>query len=279
MAMAVLGLLFSSAVRAAGAVPLPDDSLWTLQEFCDHAAGDGPLDLSRVRLLSPNALQGRDAPPSVRDDVALGFDRVLCHRSFFLRDARGSGELLWHGGDAVALRLRLEPVDACLLDEAGAGRLRVETQEDGGALLSVVDWAAASLRPDSTLRGLDEELLGYMTPFSGTIYGVRGGWGGALLQNRARLAALHGEIDDRALLCLLDAVNPASRAAGWELFLRDPERHAAVSREVARKVEALRGAWPTVQAMNGCFLEELDLEEAVRLVIQGFAVDGGPPED
>ena len=91
--------------------------------------------------------------------------------------------------------------------------------------------ACAPLPADSLLLPADsapspairEALAYYMSPYSGTLYGMRGGEAGQLLENRDRflgLAAIVGA-DRRLARWLLRSPNPATRLTAVEFILRN----------------------------------------------------------
>ena len=62
----------------------------------------------------------------------------------------------------------------------------------------------------------------YMSPYSGTTYGIRGGRGGQLLENRDRFLSLTDHLmpDKTRALYLLRSLNPASRLTAAEFIIR-----------------------------------------------------------
>lgn len=65
----------------------------------------------------------------------------------------------------------------------------------------------------------------YMTPFSGTLYGIRGGEAGQILENRDRFMGLTGILmaDKKLARYLLRSVNPATRLTAAEFIVRHKE--------------------------------------------------------
>lgn len=62
----------------------------------------------------------------------------------------------------------------------------------------------------------------YMSPYSGTLYGIRGGQQGQMLENRDRFLDLAGIVaaDKRLVRFLLRSANPATRLTAAEFMLR-----------------------------------------------------------
>jgi hypothetical protein len=65
----------------------------------------------------------------------------------------------------------------------------------------------------------------YMTPYSGTLYGIRGGEAGQILENRDRFIGLNDILmaDKKLARYLLRSVNPASRLTAAEFIIRHKE--------------------------------------------------------
>lgn len=92
--------------------------------------------------------------------------------------------------------------------------------------------ACAPLPADSLLLSADtsapspairEALAYYMSPYAGTLYGIRGGEAGQLLENRDRflgLAAIVGA-DRRLARWLVRSINPATRLTAVEFIVRN----------------------------------------------------------
>lgn len=99
--------------------------------------------------------------------------------------------------------------------------------------------AAAEPLPRDSLRlapgpalpaGVAKVLEYYMTPYSGILYGIRGGHVGQMLENRDRFLGL-AEIlmaDKRLALYLIRSINPATRLTAAEFILRHKENFPAL---------------------------------------------------
>lgn len=91
--------------------------------------------------------------------------------------------------------------------------------------------ACAPLPADSLLIPADsapspvvrEALAYYMSPFSGTLYGIRGGEAGQLLENRDRFLGIAPILaaDRRLARWLLRSINPATRLTAVEFITRN----------------------------------------------------------
>lgn len=120
--------------------------------------------------------------------------------------------------------------------------------------------AAAALPADSLgladhppSAALKEAMAYYMSPYSGTAYGIRGGRGGQMLENRDRFLNLGDSLmlDKSRALYLLRSLNPASRLTAAEFVIRHKSHFPDYERLLAgalgkvfanpAKVETLRG--------------------------------------
>jgi len=99
-----------------------------------------------------------------------------------------------------------------------------------------------------------DALAYYMSPYSGTTYGIRGGRGGQLLENRDRFLGLADDLvrDKSRALYLLRSLNPASRLTAAEFIIRHkaafPEYEGLLAGAMKRvfanppKAETMRGS-------------------------------------
>jgi hypothetical protein len=104
--------------------------------------------------------------------------------------------------------------------------------------------------PSPALR---EVFAYYMSPYSGTAYGIRGGRGGQMLENRDRFLSLGDSLmlDKSRALYLLRSLNPASRLTAAEFVIRHkaafPDYEQLLAGPLRKvfanpaKVETLRG--------------------------------------
>jgi hypothetical protein len=74
-------------------------------------------------------------------------------------------------------------------------------------------------------QAIQDAFAYYMSPYSGTLYGIRGGDAGQLLENRDHFLGLSGILmaDKKLARYLLRSVNPASRLTAAEFILRHKE--------------------------------------------------------
>jgi hypothetical protein len=181
------------------------------------------------------------AAGSLKRDHDLGFGRRL--REAWINPAGALGfslKIVYAGKKAISFEAR--PV-------MNYGRLRARYQamlypafsiqgaaKDSGKALRYepyrwnLDAVSAPLPADSLKLGGDTlpapairaVFAYYMSPYSGTLYGIRGGEQGQLLENRDRFLDLAGIVtaDKRLARYLLRSINPATRLTAAEFILR-----------------------------------------------------------
>ncbi|MEO6097339.1 MAG: hypothetical protein ABIW76_17460 [Fibrobacteria bacterium] len=209
---------------------------WTAQ---DSLAAASIVDVLRRR---PESIDSLTAGSLTRDHN-LGFGRRL--REAWLNPAGKLGfafKIFYEGARAVAfearpiinyagVRARCLPILAPLFNPLPAGG------NGGSGAFQPYHWnldEASRPLPAPTLKLLQEPLPSqsirdalayYMSPYSGTLYGIRGGDAGQLLQNRDVFLGLSEILmaDQKLARYLLRSVNPASRLTAAEFILRRKE--------------------------------------------------------
>jgi hypothetical protein len=134
--------------------------------------------------------------------------------------------------------------------------------------------AAAALPADSLglaaadpAPGVREALAFYMSPYSGTTYGIRGGRGGQLLENRDRFLGLQDDLmpDKTRALYLLRSLNPASRLTAAEFIVRHKAAFPEYDRLLAGPLKRVFANPARVETLRG---EALVREDARKLVLE-----------
>jgi hypothetical protein len=92
-----------------------------------------------------------------------------------------------------------------------------------------------------------------MSPYSGTTYGIRGGRGGQLLENRDRFLSLSDTLmpDKSRALYLLRSVNPASRLTAAEFIIRHKGAFPAYEQLLAGALRRVFANPARVETMRG----------------------------
>lgn len=206
---------------------------WTAQ---DSLAAAAIVDVLRLR---PESIDSLIAGSLMRDH-ALGFGRRL--REAWVNPAGKLGfafKIFYEGTlpagfearpviNYAGLRARCRPILAPLFKPSPAG---------GSFGYQAYYWnleAASRPLPADTLKlsqeplpspSIREAVAYYMSPYSGTLYGIRGGDAGQMLENRDLFLGISGILTaDKKLACyLLRSVNPASRLTAAEFIIRHKE--------------------------------------------------------
>lgn len=137
-----------------------------------------------------------------------------------------------------------------------------------------LDSASAALPAD--ILGLPETvpapavrkaLAFYMSPYSGTTYGIRGGRGGQLLENRDRFLGLADDLmpDKSRALYLLRSLNPASRLTAAEFIIRHKAAFPEFERLLAGALQRVFADPAKAETMRG---EAMLREDARKLVYE-----------
>jgi hypothetical protein len=206
---------------------------WTVQDSLDASA------IVSTLLLHPEAVDSLTAGSLTRDH-ALGFGRHL--REAWVNPAGKLGfafKIYYEGAIPVSFEAK------AVLNYAGlrarylaslapafrppAGRPEAAPEPFYWNL----EKAARPLAADTVRLGAGplpspailEAFSFYMTPYSGILYGIRGGQAGQLLENRDRFIGLTGILtaDRKLARYLLRSVNPASRLTAAEFIVRNKE--------------------------------------------------------
>lgn len=122
--------------------------------------------------------------------------------------------------------------------------------------------------PESTpIPGVREALSYYMTPYSGTTYGIRGGRGGQILENRDRFMSLGDTLmmDKTRALYLLRSINPASRLTAAEFIIRHKPAFPGFENLLTTALKKAFANPAKVETMRG---ERASLEDARKLVYE-----------
>lgn len=136
--------------------------------------------------------------------------------------------------------------------------------------------AAAALPADSVgladsppPPGVKEALAYYMTPYSGTTYGIRGGRVGQMLENRDRFLSLADTLmpDKSRVLWLLRSLNPASRLTAAEFIVRNKAAFPAYEQLLATSLKRVFANPAKVETMRG----EMGMREDARKLVFEFS--------
>jgi hypothetical protein len=226
------------AAQTAASVPAapaaPSGSSWTARDSLDAAR------IVYVLVHRPESIDSLTAGSLTRDH-GLGFGRRL--REAWINPAGTLGfsfKIVYAGTRAISfearpvmnyggLRARYQPILAPAFKTAAkdAKDLYAEPYRwNLAAAAEPLPIDSLDLQSDSLpATALREALAFYMTPYSGTLYGIRGGEAGQMLENRDHFLGLSEILmADKHLACyLLRSVNPATRLTAAEFIIRHRE--------------------------------------------------------
>lgn len=115
---------------------------------------------------------------------------------------------------------------------------------------------AAILRPLQQFPGksnaMSGEIIRYMAPSSGTMYGAYGG--GVMLANRKAFLELPGQLTREEVILMMYAINPATRLNAIRYYLQHIEAYPS-DVTVENWIDQVFKEMPTTEVMNGCFLQ------------------------
>ena len=126
------------------------------------------------------------------------------------------------------------------------------------ALVQTIGEIAPSLKVDT----VPWEVLDYMSPSSGLVYGDRGGISGSLLQNRRYFNALKHELTYEQVILLMHSLNPASRFTAIEYYQRHKKRFSPDAK-IDAWIKKVYDEVPIIATMSGCSMGERSSRELV----------------
>jgi len=118
------------------------------------------------------------------------------------------------------------------------------------------------------------QMLQYMSPLSGTLYGYYGGISMNMVANRAMFKEIIKKLSPDQVVTLMYSINPASRLTAIEYYYRHPElfkNHESID----KWIKVVYAAKPTIESINGCFISDQKVED----VVNGFVKWHDPLDD
>jgi hypothetical protein len=103
---------------------------------------------------------------------------------------------------------------------------------------------------EGTFRSIPQNIISYMTPNSGTMYGYAGG--GVIMQNRKAFLEIQDSLSNDQVILLMYSINPASRLTAIEYYLKYKERFSS-QQQIDKWIDLVFAETPTVKTMSGCF--------------------------
>lgn len=94
----------------------------------------------------------------------------------------------------------------------------------------------------------NKQLLFYMTPYSGTMYGYQGGWG-TTLSNRASYLLLKRSITPQICNLLLYSKNPATRLTAIEYYHQHSSQFKTDKQQIEKRIKEVFDELPEISTM------------------------------
>ncbi|MEO7212368.1 hypothetical protein [Mucilaginibacter sp.] len=102
-----------------------------------------------------------------------------------------------------------------------------------------------------------------MTPYSGTIYGGRGGYNGRLLTNRELFEKVKKNINPAAFEELLYSINPATRLLGIEYYHQKGRFILPNKASIEKRIDEIFKEMQSINTMDGCLLRTQNSRDLV----------------
>jgi hypothetical protein len=277
--IATVLLILFPAPTVAVETPEPKGPVWSAQ---DSLAAVAIVDVLRRH---PESIDSLTAGSLTRDHQ-LGFGRRL--REAWVNPAGKLGfafKIFYEGAhpagfearpviNYLGVRGRCLPVLAPLFKPAPGGLNRAFNPYYWNLEAVSRPLSADSLKlaqePDPS-PSIRDAFAFYMSPYSGTLYGIRGGEAGQLLENRDLFLGLSGILlaDKKLARYLLRSVNPASRLTAAEFILKHKEDYPGFDSLQSTAFRAVFANPPKAATLRG----GLETSEDPRKLVQKFALE------
>jgi hypothetical protein len=201
--------------------------------------------------------------PEKKARSALGFGYSMVHGSAGKGYVATYYSLIYKGDKLVGYELNQQMPDDKRLraryTELYAGLFEVEGE---ATKLKYYNYEQMTqpLTEHNRALATSDEFNNYMTPFSGIVYGERGGYANSLIENWKNYLALKPELSPVLYEQLLYSKNPATRLVAVAYFYTRP----ALDKAIAQRIEAVLTDLPEVQTMSGCSLHSEPARKLVR---------------
>lgn len=111
-----------------------------------------------------------------------------------------------------------------------------------------------------TSDSVSKTILKYMSPISGTLYGLTGGYTNTYTQNRQNFIQIQDYLTFDEAVLLLYSINPASRLTAIELFYR---KNYSKTKEIEQWINRNYIEFPSVETLFGCYRDRRMTKELV----------------
>lgn len=123
-------------------------------------------------------------------------------------------------------------------------------------------------------RAIPLQMLQYMSPLSGTLYGHYGGLPISLTSNRAMFNEIIKRLSPDQIVTLMYSINPTSRLTAIEYYYRHPELFKN-HKTIGEWIKTVYAEKPKIETIQGCIISDLNAES----VVKGFAKWHDPLDD
>lgn len=107
-----------------------------------------------------------------------------------------------------------------------------------------------------------------MTPFSGIMFGYRGGESSSIIENRAAYNNVKERLRSEDYLMLLYSKNPATRLTAAEYYYQNPRRLAKYKREIESRIKSIYIELPEAKTISGCIISTENSKTLVNFYVK-----------
>ena len=99
-----------------------------------------------------------------------------------------------------------------------------DKEENAYIYLYNVDEVSKPYKEIKGFESTNDKIKFYMSPFSGTRYGCRGGYGNIIIDNRCAFKQIENDLTTEDIFYILHSINPASRLTAVEYYYKNTDR-------------------------------------------------------
>lgn len=223
-------------------------------------------DLSTVNKSRPQEVEDyftqRGNKPLVKE--SLGFGWAISTPRVAGGYVSISGTLVYYNDTIVSYSLYPElPSDEGLLDKYKqwfSGTFNIDSGggiEDFKFRRELLSKPLEEYNGSIELHDLSQDILDYMSPHAGTMYGYSGGYNNSLLENRRNFLNVKERLTPEIVYLFLHSINPATRLTAIEYYKEHADKfnnREVIELWIARVFKEV----PSVWTMMGCIIKMCD---------------------
>jgi hypothetical protein len=107
-----------------------------------------------------------------------------------------------------------------------------------------------------------------MTPFSGVMYGHRGGESSSIIENRAAFNQVKERLSPQEFFLLLYSKNPATRLTAAEYYYQNPQKLAVYKGEIESRIKSIYIELPETKTISGCIVSTENSQTRVNFYVK-----------